>query len=275
MITRVPQEPESPDRLHRHSGRETGTDNSQASGGASAIKGNETRTQRWYRQVKATKRGATGGRESEHPIVPTKSGNHPEDRAGGGKGMPCHDAVGGKHGGCIGTRERVHETTTDRGTRPSKGPSKNYVQLHSQNCSACAAHSENKFHGLWYTRHGVLESVTEGESMPQQEVHHCRCSNCFSPDHHPDQEIHRQMNLLLSRLDERQRRWYAAVESARLGHGGDRSVSRLTGLHVDTIRRGREELAASLQDRPADRVRLSGGRRPALEKKSLRSSRPS
>ena len=85
--------------------------------------------------------------------------------------------------------------------------------------------------------------------MPQQEVHHCQCSNCFSPDHHPDQEIHRQMNLLLSRLDEQQRRWYAAVESARLGHGGDRSVSRLTGLHVDTIRRGREELAASLQDR--------------------------
>jgi hypothetical protein len=45
-------------------------------------------------------------------------------------------------------------------------------------------------------------------------------------------------------------------------------------LHVDTIRRGREELAASLQDRPADRVRLPGGGRPALEKKSPRSSRP-
>ena len=30
MITRVPREPERPDRLHRHSGRETGTDNSQA-----------------------------------------------------------------------------------------------------------------------------------------------------------------------------------------------------------------------------------------------------
>ena len=77
MIARVPQEPERPDRLHRHSGRETGTDNSQAPGGASAIEGNETRTQRWYRRVKATKRGETGGRESERPIVPTKSGNRP------------------------------------------------------------------------------------------------------------------------------------------------------------------------------------------------------
>ena len=110
--------------------------------------------------------------------------------------------------------------------------------------------------------------------MPQREVHRCQCSHCLGPGPHPDQELHRQMNLLISRLDEQQRRWYAAVESAKLGHGGDRSVARITGLHVDTIRRGREELAASLEDRPADRIRLPGGGRPALEKKSPRSSRP-
>ena len=110
--------------------------------------------------------------------------------------------------------------------------------------------------------------------MPQQEVYQCQCPNCHSQEYHHDQEIHGQMNLLLSRLDEQQRRWYAAVESAKLGHGGDRFVSQLTGLHVDTIRRGREELAASLQYRPADRIRLPGGGRPALEKKSPRSSRP-
>lgn len=75
------------------------------------------------------------------------------------------------------------------------------------------------------------------------------------------------MNLLMSRLDEQQRRWYAAVESAKLGHGGDRTLSRITGLDVDTIRRGRRELADSLQGRPADRVRLPGGGRPAVEKK--------
>jgi hypothetical protein len=45
-------------------------------------------------------------------------------------------------------------------------------------------------------------------------------------------------------------------------------------LHVDTIRRGREELADSLEARPADRVRLPGGGRPPLDKKSPRSSRP-
>ena len=111
--------------------------------------------------------------------------------------------------------------------------------------------------------------------MPQQEVHSCQCPGCLGTGPYPDRGLHRQMNLLLSRLDEQQRRWYAAVESAKLGHGGDRSVSRITGLHVDTIRRGREELAASLDDRPADRVRLHGGGRLALEKKSHRSSRPS
>jgi hypothetical protein len=111
--------------------------------------------------------------------------------------------------------------------------------------------------------------------MPQQDVHHCQCPECLGPATHPDQEFRRQMNLLLSRLDEQQRRWCSAVESAKVGHGGDRLVSRSTGPHVDTIRRGREELAASLADRPADRVRLPGGGRPALEKKSPGSSRPS
>jgi hypothetical protein len=110
--------------------------------------------------------------------------------------------------------------------------------------------------------------------MPQKDVHRCQCPQCLAPEPHPDQGIHRQMNLLLSRLDEPQRRWYAAVESAKLGHGGDRFVSRVTGRHVDTLRRGREGRAASLDDRPSDRVRLPGGGRPALEKKSPQSSRP-
>ena len=111
--------------------------------------------------------------------------------------------------------------------------------------------------------------------MPQPEIHQCQCPTCLGSQPHPDRALHVQMNLLLSRLDEQQRRRYAAVESAKIGHGGDQLVSRITGLHVDTIRRGREELAASLKDRPADRVRLPGGGRPLLEKKSPRSSRPS
>ena len=82
------------------------------------------------------------------------------------------------------------------------------------------------------------------------------------------------MNLLAGRLDEQQRRWFAALESKKVGHGGDTLLSLILGLHVDTIRRGREELAASLEGRPVDRVRLPGGGRPALEKNPPRSSRP-
>ena len=108
--------------------------------------------------------------------------------------------------------------------------------------------------------------------MPQREVHQCQCPRCQQAEEHPDQRLHRQINLFLSRLDEQQRRWFAAVESCRMGHGGDCLLALITGLHVDTIRRGREELANDLQGRPTDRIRLPGGGRPPAEKKMLRSS---
>ena len=75
-------------------------------------------------------------------------------------------------------------------------------------------------------------------------VHTCQCARCEIAAPHPDREYHRQMNLLLSRLDEQQRRWYLAVESQRLGHGADRLLFEITGVDEKTIRRGREELAA-------------------------------
>jgi hypothetical protein len=50
-------------------------------------------------------------------------------------------------------------------------------------------------------------------------------------------------------------------ESTKIGYGGDTMVARITGLHVDTIRRGREELDAGLVDRPTDRVRRPGAGR--------------
>src|SRR6187455_1926813 len=109
--------------------------------------------------------------------------------------------------------------------------------------------------------------------MPAREVHRCQCPACQHPDPHPDQPLHAQMNLLLSRLDEQQRRWYAALESHKLGHGGDTTLALITGLHVDTIRRGREELAAGLRDRPTDRVRNPGGGRRPVKKRTRTWSR--
>ncbi len=100
----------------------------------------------------------------------------------------------------------------------------------------------------------------------------CGCPAYQQPGDHPDRELHRQMILVFSRLDEQQRRWFAALESNRLGWGGDTLLAQITGLDEKTIRRGREELAASLEGRPTDRVRLPGGGRPAAEKKTRRSS---
>ena len=76
----------------------------------------------------------------------------------------------------------------------------------------------------------------------------------------------------MSRLDEQQRRWYAAVEANRHGHGGTKLVSQITGLDEKTIRRGQQELSLDLAGRPDDRVRLPGAGRPKSEKKSRTST---
>ena len=75
------------------------------------------------------------------------------------------------------------------------------------------------------------------------------------------------MNLLLSRLDEQQRRWYVGVEAERIGHGGTELMAKITGINIDTIRKGRRELADNLANRPTERVRLPGGGRKPVEKK--------
>ncbi|HEX6109106.1 MAG TPA: hypothetical protein VFZ02_06785 [Ktedonobacteraceae bacterium] len=103
--------------------------------------------------------------------------------------------------------------------------------------------------------------------MPRAEVHQCKCPHCQQEEPHPDQELHRQMNLLLSRLDEQQRRWYVAVESHSMGTGGDRLLAQITGLDEKTIQRGLQELASELDERPEQRVRLPGGGRPRAEKR--------
>src|SRR6266545_2666593 len=76
-----------------------------------------------HRLAKETKWDGKDGRESEHSIVPAKRGNAASGPRGG-KGVPSHGIVGGKHAGCFGTRSRVNETTTDStagAARPAHG----------------------------------------------------------------------------------------------------------------------------------------------------------
>lgn len=102
--------------------------------------------------------------------------------------------------------------------------------------------------------------------MVERTVHECECEACQGGEDQGQRVQHWQMNLLMSRLDEQQRRWYAAVESSKLGYGGDVQVARITGLNVETIRRGRREIAEQLANRPVERVRVAGGGRPRVEK---------
>ena len=113
-------------------------------------------------------------------------------------------------------------------------------------------------------------SRTSVNQMSNAKIHECQCDDCRIGADRPLMEMHRRMKLFLSRLDEQQRRWYVALESEKIGHSGDRLLSQISGMNVETIRRGRRELESSLEGRPVDRVRLEGGGRPVVEKKTVR-----
>lgn len=80
------------------------------------------------------------------------------------------------------------------------------------------------------------------------------------PDATVVQWIHHKYVQLLSELDERGRRRWAAIEASSLGRGGIAAVSAATGMSDRTIRTGIKELAdaPSLSD---DRQRKAGGGR--------------
>jgi hypothetical protein len=104
--------------------------------------------------------------------------------------------------------------------------------------------------------------------MKTRAVYQCQCPICQLEADHPDKIHHHNLNLVLSRSDEQHRRWLTALEAKRLGHGGIKTVSVITGLNEKTISRGQAELEASLLNRPATRIRLGGGGRKLTEKKS-------
>ena len=55
-------------------------------------------------------------------------------------------------------------------------------------------------------------------------------------------EVERRMKEFYRRLSEKDRRGYAAVESAKLGHGGQQYIAQLFGIDSRTIRQGLAEL---------------------------------
>ena len=79
-------------------------------------RGDEPRTQRWYRQAKETKRGEMGGRESQHLIVPLKRGNQPEGPRRG-KEVPSHEPLKGNMPGTLRPEPCPRNDDGSRGSR--------------------------------------------------------------------------------------------------------------------------------------------------------------
>lgn len=102
--------------------------------------------------------------------------------------------------------------------------------------------------------------------MSNREIHQCKCRECQEGNEAIGKQ-HQNLNLLMSRLDEQQRRWMAALEAKKIGHGGTKKLKAITGLDINTIRRGREELEEGLMNRPIQRIRVVGGGRKGVEKK--------
>ena len=104
-------------------------------------------------------------------------------------------------------------------------------------------------------------------SVPEPKVHRCECDACVAGIDPALVRRHQQMNLLLSRMTEPQRRWYVGMLADDLHGPAVSELARITGLDRKTIERGRTEIAGGLVDQPPVRQRRPGSGRPRGEKK--------
>lgn len=99
-------------------------------------------------------------------------------------------------------------------------------------------------------------------------MHECECAVCQAGTDAAVMAHHQHINLVLSRLDEAQRRWYIASLSTAADAPSDGVLAQISGLTEKTIGRGRKDLSAGLSAAPVGRQRRTGGGRKASEKKT-------
>ena len=71
-------------------------------------------------------------------------------------------------------------------------------------------------------------------------------------------DVERKMQRFFSWLSEKDRRRYAAVEAAKLGHGGVEYIAQVLACDPKTIRQGFRDLEEE-EDAAAGRIRKKGG----------------
>jgi len=74
-------------------------------------------------------------------------------------------------------------------------------------------------------------------------------------------DVEWKMKRFFGWLSEKDRRRYAAVEAAKLGHGGVEYIARVLACDPQTIRQGLRDLEEE-EDAAAGRIRKTGGGRP-------------
>lgn len=74
-----------------------------------------------------------------------------------------------------------------------------------------------------------------------------------------DSETEELMRLFYQSLSEKDRRRYAGLEAARLGHGGVTYIAGILGCDANTIRRGERDIGQLPFDEADGRVRKKGG----------------
>ena len=95
-----------------------------------------------------------------------------------------------------------------------------------------------------YTKMGwMLLNLREDRMKTSLHANHCICPICRSKTEHPDKTLHQQINLIMSLMNARQRRLFAAFEAQQLGHGGITRMAEISGLDRKTIRKGGHELS--------------------------------
>ena len=97
-------------------------------------------------------------------------------------------------------------------------------------------------------------------------VRQCRCSECVDQPNGEIALLHASINRLVAALDEKHRRQFAGLLASQCNHGGIHYISKVTGLHRQTVGRGKREIerANVAVDR---RIRAAGGGRHKVEKK--------
>ncbi len=106
--------------------------------------------------------------------------------------------------------------------------------------------------------------MTKKKSRP---VYKCSCHKCVEQPGGEITLLHASINRLVAVLDEKHRRQFVGLLASQFGYGGIQKLSRITGLHRETISRGKREIAGANVVLDGG-LRAAGGGRHKVEKKS-------